>query len=253
MTHGIAKLAIIPCRAEGNDRAEIVTQLLFGETYTVLEEGEKWLHIQSALDKYNCWIDKKQFSEITEEDFHNHEINQFPMALDMASALINESTNEPIPITMGATLPFFHNSRAKIRSTAYKYTGETNKASTDNLITYAKRYLNAPYLWGGRTPFGIDCSGFTQIVYKLCGIILPRDAYQQAELGEEVHLHDMQAGDLAYFHNDKDRITHVGIMTHNTHIIHASGKVRIDTLDETGIYNAEEKMHTHQLSFVKRL
>lgn len=253
MTYGIAKLAIIPCRAEGNDRAEIVTQLLFGETYTVIEEQEKWVYIETALDKYKCWICIKQFSEITQEDFHNHEINQFPMVLDMANSLLDESTNESLPITLGATLSFFHNKRAKIRSNSFKYEGKINEVSTENLVEYSKLYLNAPYLWGGRTPFGIDCSGFTQIVYKLCGIILPRDAYQQAELGEEVHLHDINAGDLAYFHNDSGRITHVGLMIDEKHIIHASGKVRIDTLDEKGIYNDEIKDYSHQLTFVKRI
>ena len=114
--HGISKLAIIPCRSEGNDRAEIVTQLLFGETFTVLEETEKWIHIQTALDNYKCWICIKQFSEITEEDFRNHGMNQFPMSLDLSNTLLDEFNNEIIPLTIGAILPFFHNSKAKIRS-----------------------------------------------------------------------------------------------------------------------------------------
>lgn len=251
--YGIAKLGIIPCRSEGNDRSEIVTQLLFGETYKVIEEQEKWVHIETSLDNYKCWICVKQFSEITEDDFNTFSINQFPMVIEKSSDMIDELNKEQIPVTLGASLPFFHNKRAKIRANTYKYEGEINHVSFENIEKYAKLYLNSPYLWGGRTPFGVDCSGFTQMVYKLCGKILPRDAYQQAEIGEEVKLIDSRLGDLAFFHNANNKITHVGLMLDNKTIIHASGKVRIDAIDSKGIYNSELKKHTHILTFVKRI
>jgi gamma-D-glutamyl-L-lysine dipeptidyl-peptidase len=210
--YGIAKLSIIPCRAEASDKAEITTQLLFGEVYKVIVEEEKWMHIETQYDNYVCWIDKKQFSEITDEDYRNFSINDFPVATSISATLTNEDTNEKIHITAGASLPFFHQNRCKIRNTYYKYSGEVCSFKTDDLERYARMYLNTPYLWGGRHPFGIDCSGFSQIVYKMCGLKILRDARQQAEQGEEVKLENAKLGDLAFFHNPQGKITHVGIL-----------------------------------------
>ena len=118
----------------------------------------------------------------------------------------------------------------------------------------AKEFLNAPYLWGGKSFFGVDCSGFTQLVYKVNNVKLPRDAYQQAEVGEALSfVEESQPGDLAFFENAEGRIIHVGIMLDDQKIIHASGKVRIDTLDSTGIFNQEMNKHTHKLRFVKSI
>jgi len=109
-------------------------------------------------------------------------------------------------------------------------------------------------LWGGRSPFGIDCSGFTQMVYKLCGMPLKRDAWMQAEQGQDIHLLDeTQPGDLAFFDNEEGRIIHVGILTTKNRIIHASGKVRLDSIDHQGIFNSETKRYTHNLRLLKRL
>lgn len=250
--YGIAKLSIIPCRADASDKAEITTQLLFGEVYKVIEEQEKWMKIQTQYDNYTCWIDKKQFSEITDEDYRNHAINNFPVSTSISTTLTNEDTNERMYITAGASLPFYQNKRCKIRSAYYKTDAEISTAQIEDLEHYAKMYLNSPYLWGGRSPFGIDCSGFSQIVYKMCGIKILRDASQQAEQGEKVELIEAKLGDLAFFENDKGKITHVGIMLDNKTIIHASGKVRIDTIDTKGIYKEEIKDYSHKFSFVKR-
>lgn len=250
--YGIAKLSIIPCRAEASDKAEIVTQLLFGEVYKVLEEQEKWMRICTQYDNYTCWIDKKQFSEITEEDYKNHSLNDFPVATSISSILINEDTNESMYLTAGASLPFYQNKRCKIRSAYYKTDAEISSSQIKDIERYAKQYLNSPYLWGGRTPFGIDCSGFSQIVYKMCGIKILRDASQQAQQGEEIALADSKLGDLAFFQNTQGKITHVGIMLDNKIIIHASGRVRIDSIDEKGIYATEMKGYSHQFAFVKR-
>jgi len=250
--YGIAKLSIIPCRAEPADKAEITTQLLFGEVYKVLEEQEKWIRIETQYDSYESWIDKKQFSEITDEDYRNFSINEFPVVTTISATLTNEDTNEVMHITAGASLPFFHQNRCKIRNTYYKFSGEVCSFKIDDLERYALMYLNAPYLWGGRHPFGIDCSGFSQIVYKMCGLKILRDARQQAEQGEEVKLENAKLGDLAFFHNPQGKITHVGILLDNKTIIHASGQVRIDAIDNTGIYKKEIKDYSHQLTFVKR-
>ena len=124
----------------------------------------------------------------------------------------------------------------------------------NKFIETALLYLNAPYLWGGRTHFGIDCSGFTQMVYKLNGHKLLRDASQQATQGEPLSfIEESEPGDLAFFDNEEGTITHVGIMMADHHIIHAHGQVRIDHMDHTGIYNAELKKHTHKLRVIKKI
>jgi cell wall-associated NlpC family hydrolase len=257
VSYGIATLSIIPCRAEPSDKAEMVTQLLFGEHYQVLEETEKWCHIVIQHDGYECWIDKKQFHEISTADYDQFSANDFPRA----SALTNTLTinNQPSTVTPGTLLPFLHNNKVKIRKNEYAFEGTVAEPTTDNMIASAMLFINAPYLWGGRTPFGIDCSGFSQIVYAMCGIAIQRDAYQQAEEGETIQFVDaVKAGDLAFFDNAEGRITHVGIAMdgdtpNEKKIIHASGKVRIDTLDHNGIFNADTGSYSHQLRIIKRL
>ena len=138
----------------------------------------------------------------------------------------------------------------------YRFDGLTTAGFTkkEKLAENALMYLNAPYLWGGRSPLGIDCSGFTQMVYRLQGVDLPRDAYQQAEVGTTLSfVEESEAGDLAFFDNNEERITHVGIILENNHIIHASGKVRIDRIDQQGIFNKELGTHTHKLRLIKSI
>ena len=138
----------------------------------------------------------------------------------------------------------------------YQFDGLTTPGFTQKkkLIENALMYLNAPYLWGGRSPLGIDCSGFTQMVYRLQGINLPRDAYQQAEVGTTLSfIEESDPGDLAFFDNNEGKITHVGIILEENHIIHASGKVRIDRIDQQGIFNTEIGTHTHKLRLIKSI
>jgi len=138
----------------------------------------------------------------------------------------------------------------------YKFNGKKTQGFSQkkHLINNALIFLNAPYLWGGRTPFGIDCSGFTQIIYRLQGIKIPRDAYQQADLGTPLNfIEESEEGDLAFFNNNEGKIVHVGLIMKNNQIIHASGKVRIDKIDQKGIFNIEKNKHTHKLRIIKKL
>jgi cell wall-associated NlpC family hydrolase len=158
---------------------------------------------------------------------------------------------------LGSSLPHFKDRTCRLGPTAYRFEGNVKcpekLLTTKGIAENAYMYLHSPYLWGGRTPFGIDCSGFTQMVYKLAGIKLKRDAWQQAEQGSLIHLVDeARQGDLAFFDNDEGRIIHVGIVLPNNKIIHASGKVRLDSLDHHGIFNQETKKYTHNLRLIKR-
>lgn len=252
MTYGICTLSVIPCRAEPNDRAEIVTQLLFGEHYSVLEEEKKWIKIKIQYDDYEAWICRKQFKEINSQEFDDLSSNDFEL-VGKYFGEVNHKEKGKFIIPLGSTLPYLQQEKLKIRPEEYSFKGEIAKKDFSKLESYALEYLNSPYLWGGKSPLGIDCSGFTQMVFKLCGYKLPRDAYQQAKEGESISfVASANLGDLAFFDNQEGHITHVGILLENGKIIHASGKVRIDLIDHNGIYNEELKTYTHQLRTIKR-
>ena len=233
----IASVSVVPVRAENSDRAEIVTQLLFGESCDILEVDKNWTKIKIHFDGYEGWVDTKQVSPISDADFIKRKTKT------VTESFINYQHNgEKTLLSIGS----------EIESDNQEDT--ENNFDTENLKKTALEFLNVPYLWGGRSFFGIDCSGFTQIVYKVNGVQLPRDAYQQAEVGEVLDfVEEAEVGDLAFFENEEGRIIHVGIMLENQKIIHAHGKVRIDDLDCIGIFNKDQNKHTHKLRFVKRI
>ena len=233
----IASVSVVPVRAENSDRAEIVTQLLFGESCDILEVDKNWTKIKIHFDGYEGWVDTKQVSPISDADFTKRKTKT------VTENFINYQHNgEKTLLSIGS----------EIESDNQKDT--KNNFDKENLKKTTLEFLNVPYLWGGRSFFGIDCSGFTQIVYKVNGIQLPRDAYQQAEVGEVLDfVEEAEVGDLAFFENEEGRIIHVGIMLENQKIIHAHGKVRIDQLDSVGIFNKDQNKHTHRLRFIKRI
>lgn len=251
---GVCNLSIVPCRKEPSDRSEMVTQLLFGDSFSILEENEKWAFIQTSIDGYECWIDKKQFTRISDADYKSQDQRQH-YSYDPVSVLSEDGTGNMLPLVMGSVLPAYENGVCKIGTSSFTFEGSTVKPSKPNrntIIETALMYLNSPYLWGGRSPFGIDCSGFSQIVYKLSGINILRDASQQATQGKALSfVEEAQPGDLAFFDNEEGRIIHVGIVLSDSRIIHASGKVRIDLLDHHGIYNSEDKKYSHRLRVLK--
>ncbi|MDT0294331.1 NlpC/P60 family protein [Mesonia ostreae] len=248
MHYGFCNLNIVPVRWEPADSSEMVTQLLFGDHFKVLEKRKKWSKIRIAFDQYEGWIDNKQFLEITEDQYT--EIDQTPNELtgDMIDFLQGKQ-NQLIPISLGANIN-------KVGLGGYTYEGRRfqGKKPKEQFLETAFLYLNAPYLWGGKTPFGIDCSGFTQMVYKLNGYQLFRDASQQSKQGEALSfIEESEPGDLAFFDNQEGEIIHVGIIMKDNYVIHAHGKVRIDRLDHSGIFNVDTKQYSHNLRVIKKI
>lgn len=254
---GIITLSIVPMRKEPSDASEMVSQGLFGESFTILERDEKWLKIRLHHDGYEGWISNKQWMAVEPELLENCSLS---LSL-VAKAVINRQVNL---IVAGSRLWNFKNEKGGWKGFRFKTKAKTtdivSKSKPKKIIKLAESMLGAPYLWGGRSIFGIDCSGFTQLVFSLNGCQLPRDAYQQATFGEDIQLEDAQTGDLAFFKNAEGRVTHTGIIIKEkksvAKIIHASGCVRTDYLDEQGIFpesSGEEKEYSHTLHSIRRV
>ncbi len=248
MQYGICPLSIVPLRKEPTDRSEMVTQVFYGEHFKILEERAQWSRIRVAFDNYEAWISNKQLLKIPEEDFYNLERETPKLATDIITYIINEHQHL-MPIPLGSVL----NTLSFLR---HSYEGQFCEGQMEkpHLIETALLYLNSPYCWGGKSPLGIDCSGFTQMVYKLNGYKLFRDASQQATQGEALSfIEESEAGDLAFFDDKEGVINHVGIIMDDNYIIHVDGKVRIDRIDHSGIFNSELRRHTHQLRVIKKI
>jgi len=250
---GICNLAIIPLRLEPSDKSEIVSQVLFGEHFEILEQLKQWSKIKMQFDNYEGWVDSKQFKTISETNYNQLSEEAIILNGDLVD-YITDHNILLIPIPLGASIFFLSNPEINTANYNFEGTKISGVKPKSELIRTAFMYLNAPYLWGGKNPFGIDCSGFTQMVYKLNGYKLLRDASQQAKQGEPLSfIEESEPGDLAFFDNEEGNIIHVGIIMDNNYIIHASGKVRIDRLDHLGFYNAETNKHTHKLRVIKKI
>jgi hypothetical protein len=254
--YGIINLAQIPVRKEMSDKSEMINQLLFGELISISHQEKQWVKITHEYDGYEGWIDEKQFLEIDNANFR-----LLKQSTNVCNSLFASASfkNQIINFITGSTIHNYSKKRFSILDTIYEteaiiLDSNNNKPNDKNIISTSLKYLNTPYLWGGRSILGIDCSGFTQMVFKHFNIPLKRDAYQQAEQGRQVDfLDNSQAGDLAFFSNKEGKIIHVGIILNDKKIIHASGFVRIDTIDHHGIYNQEKKSYSHNLRFIKRI
>lgn len=244
MKLGYCHLTVIPCRKEASDPSEMVTQLVFGEPYEILEEGEKWSRIITFLDKYECWISNNQVRQCGNEVLQSFTGQCPTVKLPLVPALCKR-TNLRIHLSLGAYLHKVEGSEFSIGEDNYELIIDPESNKDWSLEDLVFKFLNTPYLWGGKSLFGIDCSGFTQIVSRIFGKNIPRDAYQQAEIGTPIEFKELTSGDLVFFENKAGKITHVGIALGDNKIAHASGKVRIDALDERGIFDKEQNRYTH--------
>ncbi len=255
--YGYCHLSCVPVRAEAFDRSEMVNQLLFGETYMVVDAYKNWKIIRGSLDHYEGFMDEKQFLEISPEQYDLLQTlpDQFPVK---TTSWLNTADGSRTLLMPGSSLRGFTGGAFSLGQFNWTYADAIEqvspKASGASIAKAAQQFVNAPYLWGGRTLTGIDCSGLVQNVFKMNGIALHRDAAFQSRQGLTLNLlAETLPGDLAFFDNEEGAIVHVGIILEDSKIIHASGHVRIDTIDHHGIYNRELKKYTHKLRLLKRI
>lgn len=226
----------------------MVSQVLYGEGMRLLTERKKWYEVETTLDGYSGWIDAKQFHSVKNDDFDKLKSEAPHLVTDIFEYVSLENGSLML-VPLGSRLNCQH---------LLLHTSEINPSITQDdrthLVQAAMLFLNAPYMWGGRSFMGIDCSGFIQVVYKLIGQSIPRDACDQAQRGEAMSfIEEAKPGDLAFFDNAEGDIIHVGMLLADNHIIHAHGKVRIDRLDHTGIFNEDTQTYSHKLRVLKRI
>jgi len=256
MIFSICSLSVVPVRAGRKYKSEMVTQLLFGEVVECWEKNGDWTKIRCVWDNQIGWVPTNQLTPVTEEEANRYQSN-FACCMELAQPAI--ATDHFLPLTMGASLPSFDGMRFEIAGTSYSFSGQVItpqniQTSIDLLIKLARKYLYAPELEGGRSPFGIDSTGLIQILFKMLGVAMPRDAYLQARKGENVDFYEQAAiGDLVFFQDKNGHINHVGIICDKDRILHTFGKVRIDKIDHFGIFNVETKKYTHKLRVIKRV
>jgi len=260
MRYGISNLSIIPVRTDPVETSEMCTQILFGEHYSMIDENKKWCKIKLFFDGCEGWIDQKMVNEITEKTFLQLSQQQMIVTTNPFNIVQPEKGYGNFLIVAGSTLPFYKpaGNTFMIGTDSFTIQGErilpVKKNVRNILIENALKYFNSPYLWGGRSPFGVDCSGLSQVLYKMIGLYLPRDASQQALIGENItFVEEALPGDLAFFDNEDGKIVHVGIIWEKNKIIHSSGKVRIDNIDHFGIFNIDTGRYSHQMRLMRRI
>lgn len=246
-------LSVVPVRKENTDTSEIVTQLIFGDLVQIVQSSKdkKWLEIESVDDQYRGWIDPKQVLELTDLEHLNYIREKAPIVIEKPAYL--HRGNSILMLSVGSRLPFFEKGYLNTSKGKWRFDGQAGFYDKTDVGRVAGLFLGVPYLWGGKSQFGIDCSGFVQLVMKMCGKQLLRDASQQVKQGDSVDYEDIKSGDLVFFKNATGKIIHVGIMLQQGNVIHAHGEVRVDVLHEKGIYNTEQQYYSHEYACARRI
>lgn len=247
--YGICNLSVVPVRSSASDEAEIVTQLLFGDTVEIIEKGQPWIKIKFAQDNYEGWMDFKQLTYIDQEEFEKINNNSTQYLQDPLLTITGPRGKQNI--MLGSALVNLKDGAMIFGNEIYTVE-QTVNAGNQSLLQTTMGYLNTPYLWGGKSIFGIDCSGLVQNIFKVHGTLLPRDASQQVNAGELVEFADRKVGDVPFFINAKGIVHHVGILTTKDEIIHAAGSVRVDAFDEKGIFRKDLDKYTHHYHSIRR-
>ena len=250
MNYGICPLSVVPLRKEASDASEMVSQLIYGELFEIIEKQPKWTYIQLHNDGYKAWICNKQYKLLTVEEYQNL-ISLVPHYIEKPHFLVRSKFLKQVSIELPLSANIMMSSFLEddlISQDSFKSASQLSRT----IKSVTLDFLGVPYLWGGKTRFGIDCSGFTQVVFLLCGFHLYRDASQQVTQGEEIPYTAMKPYDLAFFQNDEKKVTHVGIVLEDSKVIHASGSVRIDQLDSRGIYNQDTASYSHYFHSIRR-
>ncbi|MCW3073885.1 MAG: NlpC/P60 family protein [Flaviaesturariibacter sp.] len=253
MNYAINLLSVIPMRKEGAHRSEMVSQLLFGEYVEVLEGGDDFMRVKCLYDGYEGWVQTSQLTPVDEVLPTDLFVGHWSDRLLVNDQYVPVPLGTPLYISEGTIVAGRHKISHSLPPSALWHSRiETFRA--ESFLKVYSLYLNTPYLWGGKSVFGIDCSGFVQQVFKLFGIRLLRDGYLQAEQGTPMdNLLEARMGDLAFFNNEAGKITHVGILLSPDQIVHAAGKVRIDRIDAEGIMNVDTGKRTHTLHSIRRI
>lgn len=248
MQYGICPLSIVPIRVSPEESAAMLSQLLFGEHFKILETRKIWSKIRTSYDKYEGWILNTQLVFLTKTSFDEIENMLNTYSFDLIS-FVEKENSILLPILLGSSI-----CHSDLLSFQFDGNIIEGKQSKESLIKTALLYLNTPQLSGGKTPFGIDASGFSQMVYKINGFKLLRTAEEQASQGTALSfVEESEPGDLAFFDNSNGVIDHVGIIMENNYIIHVNGMVRIDRIDHTGIFNNDIRNYTHKLRVIKKI
>lgn len=253
MRFGLTNVPVAPVRRRASHKSELVNQLLYGEAVAIQKIVNKWCWVKSMKDGYSGWVTQSQL-QLTQAKPAGYDafVTGAPLTV------LQPWDGSLLQLPMGSFLPGYNKRKRAFENGMQLITGEIlernrQRFSEKKAAVIAKRLLHAPYLWGGKTVMGVDCSGFVQIVFRLMSIDLPRDAWQQAEKGKRVpSLTAAKPGDLAFF-DDKEEIVHVGMLLNNQYIIHASGKVRVDPFTANGIVPSETGKLTHRLRLIKRI